>query len=280
MQVVFDIGGTKTRIVVSEDGFSFKKPIVFRTEQDFANQKKKLKEATASLIQDRRINSVAGGIAGPLNKGKNKLINSPHIPGYVGIDLVDELEDVFDAPVYLENDSAIVGLGEATAGAGRGYNIVAYITVSTGVGGARIVDGKIDNKTIGFEPGHQIINFDGPKCLSCDGTGHLEYYISGNSLERKFNKKPYDIHDASVWEREARILAIGLHNIIVLWSPDCIVLGGSMIVGNPGIDVAHVERHLKNTTHIFPELPKIKEAELKDVGGLHGALAHIKNQKV
>ena len=62
---------------------------------------------------------------------------------------------------YLANDSDLDGLGEATVGAGKGFNIVAYITVSTGIGGVRIVGGKIDVSTYGFEPGHQIIDADG-----------------------------------------------------------------------------------------------------------------------
>ena len=60
----------------------------------------------------------------------------------------------------IANDTAVVGLGEAHRGAGIGYNIVTYITVSTGVGGTRIVDGRIDRRIYGFEPGHQTIDID------------------------------------------------------------------------------------------------------------------------
>jgi glucokinase len=96
------------------------------------------------------------------------------------------------APVYIENDKAVVGLGEATYGAGVGYGIVAYHTVSTGVGGVRTEDGKISRASAGFEPGHQIIDIDGS--LLDDGTSHtLESLVSGYSLEKRRGVKPYEI---------------------------------------------------------------------------------------
>ncbi len=62
----------------------------------------------------------------------------------------------------------------------------------------------------------------------------------------------------------------------VFWSPDVIVLGGSMITGDPSIPLDITEAHLKEILKIYPELPAIKKAELGDSGGLHGALEYIK----
>ena len=90
--------------------------------------------------------------------------------------------------------------------------------------------------------------------------------------DEKTGKKPRDITDAGVWNVYARNLAIGLHNTIVHWSPDVVVLGGSMIVGDPAIDVKKVADYLAETLHLYPELPIIKKAELGDVGGLWGGI--------
>jgi len=179
-------------------------------------------------------------------------------------------------PVYLENDAAIVGLGEAMNGAGRGEEIIAYITVSTGIGGARIVDGKIDRNIFGFEPGHQIIDPTGMLCPMCDSAGHLEGHVSGVALEARFNKKAYEITDPQIWEEEAKWLAYGLNNTAVYWSPSVIVLGGSMIIKSPGISIERVSHHLKKTLTIFPERPRLVKAELGDIGGLYGALEILK----
>ena len=73
-------------------------------------------------------------------------------------------------------------------------------------------------------------------------------------------------------------MAIGLNNIIVEWSPDVVVLGGSMITGDPSISIEKTENYLKEILKIFPKLPAIRKAELGDFGGLYGALAFIKTQ--
>jgi predicted NBD/HSP70 family sugar kinase len=273
MYAVFDIGGTKTRIATS-DGENLNPPKVFDTEENINNQIKKIKEA----LGVKKIDMACGGLAGVFDSEKSKLLNSPHLGGWAGIPIKDKLKEVFNCDVYLENDSALVGLGEAMVGAGKGNKIVAYITVSTGVGGARIVNGKIDENTYGFEPGHQIIDIDGSICPSCGDTGHLEGLISGNSLEKRTGIKPKEITDENTWEEEARLLAYGLNNIAVLWSPDVIVLGGSMIVGSPCIQIEHIKNHFEKTLKIFPIKPRIKKAELGDFGGLHGALAYLKSK--
>ncbi|MAZ40902.1 hypothetical protein CL654_02200 [bacterium] len=276
MYLLFDNGGTKTRVTYSKNGESFIDPVIFPTEKNFDTQLKTIKKVADELCGDKKLEAVVGGIAGPLNKEKSCLVNSPNLHSWIGLPIKEELEHLFDCPVFLENDSALVGLGEAVSGAGKGYDIVAYLTISTGVGGARIVNQRIDASAHGFEPGHQIIDFQGVECSHCKDKGHLEGYISGSAVEERYGKKPYDIHDDEVWEKEAELLAIGLNNITVLWSPDVIVLGGSMMK-EVGIAVPHVEKHLKKIMKIFPNTPVLKKAKLNDIGGLYGALAYANN---
>ncbi len=101
--------------------------------------------------------------------------------------------------------------------------------------------------------------------------------ISGKALQEKTGKHPREITDQKVWDEFAKILAFGLNNIIVEWSPNVVVLGGSMITGDPAIPLFKVEMHLKEILKIFPELPAIKKAELGDFGGLYGGLAYLRN---
>jgi len=267
MFLIFDIGGTKMRLALSKDGVTFEEPFITETPKDFEDGL----EVFKNFAGEQKIEAVAGGIAGPLGKEHSSLIGSPNISTWIGKPLKEELEKIFNAPVYLENDSALVGLGEATAGAGKNKKIVVYITVSTGVGGARIVDGKIDVHRNDFEPGHQIIDFNNSLCPDCDGP-YLGSLISGTGIEKRTGKKPYDVHDKNAWSQMSEWLAIGLNNVIVFWTPDIVVLGGPSIVGDPAIDVGETIGHLKKMLKIYPELPEIKEAELKDLGGLYGAL--------
>ena len=256
--ILFDIGATKTRIAYSVDGEIFETPEVFETPQIYEEGLKLFVATAKKLANARVIKKIAGGM-------------SRSIADWTPEKFKDDLQKIFGADVFIENDAAIVGLGEANWGAGRGFNIVAYITVSTGVGGAKIVNGQIDERAIGFEPGKQIIDIDGGSNKT------LEDLISGKALIAKTGKHPKEITDENIWDEHAKMLAIGLNNIIVEWSPNCVVLGGSMIIGNPAISLEKTKTYLKEILTIFPELPIIKKAELGDFGGLYGALAYLKN---
>ncbi len=279
--ILFDIGGTNMRVTVTRDGTSFGEPEIVPTPKDFDNGTDTLISIIGKLTKGEPITAIGGGIAGPLDRYRTKLVNSPHLHGWVGKPIKEILEQRLSAPVHIENDTAIVGLGEATAGAGRGREIVAYITVSTGVGGVRIVRERVDVSASGFEPGHQIIDAGGGLLLSNEPPFPgvtLEEYISGSSVERRYGKKPYMITEADFWDRMARLLAYGLNNTIVHWSPDIVVIGGSMMK-KIGIPVDRVRAHLRGILHIYPELPDIVKAELGDVGGLYGALHHIRTKE-
>jgi len=90
----------------------------------------------------------------------------------------------------------------------------------------------------------------------------------------------YEVEDESLWNEELpRWLAYGLTNTILHWSPNAVVLGGSMIVGDPAISVDAVRKNIEECLTIFPELPTIKKAELEDFGGLYGALAFINQHR-
>lgn len=263
--LVFDIGATNTRFAFSKDGKRLRKPIIFKTPKDFGQAMKvfgqKVKE------EGIKINSAAGGIAGPLDTKKEKLLNAPNLPKWNGKPLKKEMEKALGAKVVFENDTALVGLGEAVKGAGKGYDIVCYLTVSTGVNGARVVDGKIDKNALGFEIGKHIIDFESKETL--------EGITSGGAIEKKFGKKPEDIKIESFWDKEAEILAIGVYNSILYWSPEVVVMGGG-VMNNFPIDL--VRKHLKKLPQIFENMPEVKEAKLGDIGGLEGALQLLKDR--
>ena len=277
MYIVFDIGGTKMRLAASKDGETIGEPVIVKTPQSFDEGVSTFRATVQQLTGGEPPKAIAGGVRGPLDGDKNKLLSEVHLTDWVEKPLAETLSELCEAPVYLENDTAMVGLGEAVAGAGQGFEIVAYLTVSTGVGGVRIVGGTIDEAAIGFEPGKEIIDPDNSLCPTCEGNT-LEAYVSGASVEKRFGIKPYEITDPNVWHELSKYLAVGVYNIVVTWSPHVVVLGGSMITGTPAIDVEDVAKHMKEYLTVFPEAPPVKKAELGDVGGLHGALAYLQSR--
>ena len=276
MLLVFDIGGTKIRIASSSDGENISDPIIFPTPQNFEEAIEQFKKIAFDLSNGQKIDKVAGGVRSPLDKEKSMFISNSILPSWINKPLKQQLEQNLNTEVYLENDAALVGLGEANFGAGKNKNIVAFITVSTGVGGARLVNKSIDKNALGFEPGHQIIFPDGNLC-GCGGKGHLEAYISGSALEKMYSKKAQDITDPAVWDEIAKNLSISLNNTIVHWSPDIVVLGGSVMESIP---LDKVSQYLQDFLKVFPTAPEITLATLGEKGGLYGALAYLKEQNI
>ena len=280
MYIIFDIGGTNTRVSASKDLETFEKPIKFKTPLVYSEGIQAIHEAVKEVSKGEKIIGMAGGIRGPLNEDNTGIVSEVILNDWVGRSITADISEPFDAPTFLENDTAIVGLGEVHYGGGRGYEIVAYHTVSTGVGGARFVDGKLDVANVGFEPGHQILDFD-RSFLGADTVPTLENLVSGAALERSRGVKPYEVpQEDSVWPELAMRLAVGLRNTIVYWSPDVIVLGGSMIVGDPRIMLNDIRYYTEGIMKDFMPCPEIVDAELGDDGGLYGAMAMLKQAKV
>jgi predicted NBD/HSP70 family sugar kinase len=277
--VLFDIGGTKTRVAVSEDLKSFKEAKKFATAPTMKAGVKDITAAVAELTE-RPIRGVAGGIRGALNQDKTEMVQDAGgvLTGWEEQPLTKTLHQALGAKVYLENDAAIVGLGEAHFGAGDPGHIVVYLTVSTGVGGVKIEYGQVDDYHYGFEPGHQILDVD-HTILGEGEEPTLENLVSGAALERRYGTKAYEIPQSdAVWDQLANYLAHGLRNTVLYWSPDTIVLGGSMIVGDPRIMLDDIIRHTEAVLDGVAPVPDIVDAALGDLGGLYGAMALLQQR--
>ena len=267
MHIVADIGGTKTRIAGSADLSKFGTPVILDTPQRYDDALIAI-IAAAKKIAGGKIESLAAGVKGVLSDDRRTLITAPQniLRDWKGRPLAADLEASLSTPVFLENDTAIVGLGEAVFGAGKGAGIIAYITVSTGVNGVRIIDGHID--TGNAEIGGQYLHVG-------DRARSLEDMISGTAIAEKYGVHPKEIDkDSPVWEELAEIAAVGIHNTILHWSPERVVLGGSMF-NEIGISVPRVQFHIQRIMHKFPAVPEIVHSSLGDVGGLWGGMARL-----
>lgn len=268
MYLLFDIGGTSMRLA-SSDGKKIIKLVKAPTPSKFGAALKTFAKLAGEL-KIKSLKAAAGGLAGPFNKQTGQLLIPPNLPLWRGKNVKKEFQKILKVPVFLENDAALAGLGEAHFGAGRDKNIVAYLTISTGIGGARIVNGKIDANALGFEPGVQILD------IASQST--FENYASGKALQKKYKTLPSDIKNKKIWQQEAYALACGLANVIALWSPEIVVLGGGVILTTP-LSLKLVGQNLKKVLKIFPKHPPIKKAQLEDKSGLYGALVFLKQQK-
>lgn len=275
MYILFDIGGTKTRVAASSDLKKYGEPIKFETPKGYQEGIEAIANAAHELSNGEKIKGAAGGIRGFINKDRTGIVSEVVLTEWVDKRITDDISKALGCEsTILQNDTAIVGMGEAHFGAGKGYDIVAYMTVSTGVGGVRIDHGEIDAANLGFEPGHSIIDIDNTVYGESMQSGSLENFVSGSALQKRRGVKPYEIpQDDPVWEELASQLAIGVKNTIVYWSPDVVVLGGSMIVGDPRIFREDIVKYTKRALDELMPTPPILDAKLGDEGGLYGAMA-------
>ena len=259
MYIVTDIGGTNMRVAtISGDALGEIKKVP--TPKDPSEGIAKFVELAHGLAGSEQIPAVAGCVAGSVSD-EGVVSDARNLRAWEGTNIVRELSAALDVPVRIVNDAALAGLGEATAGAGRGVKSLAYITVSTGVGGGWIVDGK-------------IAAAGGIAGIKINGTD-LEDLVSGTAVTKKFGISPKDLDSLEERNKLADTLAEGLRVVCERWSPDTIVLGGSMIVGVNPIPVPRVQESLDKLL-ADGKSPVIKMAELGDNGGLWGGLALLK----
>lgn len=257
MNIVFDIGGTNMRVAGAERmilGDIRKVP----TPQDLSETIATLVEI-AREISGRTIDRAAGCFAGWVDpvQGVYDANNRKH---WSGRHFDTELSDALGVPVAINNDCAVIALGEQAFGAGKGSGDLAYVTVSTGVGAGHVIDGTI--VPVGnFHIGHVHVSGE-----------ELENLVSGTAVKKKFGIEPKELDSIEERNKLADILARGLAKMVEEWKPDMIVLGGSMITGVNPIPLPRVQESLAKLfvgSEIAP--PVIKMASLGDSGGLHGA---------
>ncbi|MCL5257979.1 MAG: ROK family protein [Patescibacteria group bacterium] len=276
MDLLFDIGGTKTRIGLAKNKKIVGRPTVVATTLNFKDAIKEFSQIKNQIIgRTEKVSRLVVAIAGILNKQKDMLIRSPHLQNWQGQPLKRELEKIFKAKTYLENDAALAGLAEARAGKIKNKKNIAYLNFGTGVGGVRIVDGKIDRASVGFEPGHQFLIFSS-KSGNHFNLFEIEDFLAGWAIEKKFGRRSKLIQSKSFWSDLTKVLAVFVYNLDLVWSVDAVILGGSLA---EKIDLDKLKNQLVKINKILPRLPLIKKSKFGDLSGLYGGLVYLNQLK-
>jgi glucokinase len=124
---------------------------------------------------------------GPVDPRAGTIVSPPNLgAGFRDVPLAAEVGTALGLPTFLDRDTNVAALGEAAFGAGRGEPDFIYLTVSTGVGGSIVSDGRLFHGPDGMagELGHVPVDLGGPRC-GCGGYGHLEAFASGAALARE-----------------------------------------------------------------------------------------------
>lgn len=188
-----DLGGTNVRtLLVDEKGHVYSE-VKDQTERehgpDYVFEKicKQIEALDCHCCGG--LDHVAGigiGVPGPVDTRRGVMIMATNLPGFENYPICDKLHERFHLPCFIDNDANVAGLAEALLGAGKGYPIVYYVTISTGIGAALVVDGKVVSGGRGHagEVGNMIVN-PGGFVFGSLNAGAAEAEASGTAITRK-----------------------------------------------------------------------------------------------
>jgi glucokinase len=289
-----DIGGTKIAVGLVDESGRILSRAAFPTqpEQGFASGVERIDQLLRSCLQafpDQALAGIGIGCTGPVDPVSGILGNNNFLISWEGENLPAWFVERFNVPVAIENDADAAVLAESAWGAGQGAGSCLYLTVSTGIGGGLVLDGCLYRGVDGAHPemGHQVIEPAGPLC-TCGALGCWEALASGPAMAAWYNQQPgsgepLDAQQVcrlasegqplalSAVEREGFYLGIGLANLVSLFTPEVIVLGGGVMESWPLFEDAVREIIRRNCRLVPYERTRLVRAVLGTQTGLAGA---------
>lgn len=263
MIVAVDIGGTKTRVGYSRIGDHIEDSLDFATPKNQRVVISSIIENIHKLVGISQIDAIGVSCPAPINKSRGT-IGTPHNIPWKNLRIVSPLHNHFDCKVAFEHDATAGGIAEARLGAGKGFGVVLYITISTGIGNSIIVNGNPLTSPNNPQGGDMIVSYSPTQVKS------FSISASGRAIEEYYQKSPSMIRDSKHWEAIASELSIGIYNMINIVAPNCVVLGGGVTVHYKRF-YKPLLRQLKSFEPLYP-LPPIKRAVFVETAPLVGAM--------
>jgi len=297
MKIGIDVGGSHIGLgIVNDNG-----KITYKKEKDYLFYEDDMSEVVIGTIillirqaieenkiKTEEIESI--GIAIPGTISKDTIIKADNL-GIRNLKIVEELKKVFNIPVYLQNDAKCAAIAEKEFGSLIEYDDALFLIVGTGIGGAVFLNGKLlkPKRYSGFEVGHMLIQKEGKQC-NCGRKGCFETYGSMKKLKEKIqaefslpdtdgkrikefmiqnrdDKKLKDIIDKYIDD-----LATGIINLINIFEPETVSLGGSFAYYED-ILLNKLEKRIIEKGELFNKesIPQLTVAKLKNDAGIIGA---------
>lgn len=256
-----DLGGTKITTALADFNGNIMEKITVGTEAETGEAAVMLRIMdTVQTVLDRSeisAGSIAGigiGAPGPVDSKAGKIITTPNLP-FKDYSLTEPLTEKFGIPAFLENDGNVAAIGEWMFGAGKGCSNVLYLTVSTGVGGGAVLNGRPYSGATSnaMEIGHMTIDPHSKHRCNCGNYGDLESLTSGTSIAKRAYEaiaagkatglakydtitalevyQEYLAGDAvavQILDEAFEYLGIGLANLILIFDPEVIAIGGGV----------------------------------------------------
>jgi glucokinase len=292
-----DIGGTKIAVgmVDGEGRVLARRECPTDADRGYAHALgaiQRMLEATASSA-NAPISGIGIGSTGPVYPLTGEFGEVNFFPNWKGENLVRDLAGIFHVKAAIENDADAAALGEAGWGAGRNKKRLMYVTVGTGIGTGFIVDGQLYRGVDYSHPevGHHVVDPSGPPC-ACGFRGCWESLAAGPAMAEWLKKEApadYPRRDdltarqicelamaGDAWakravERETYYLGLGLANLVTMFTPDAIVLGGS-VMNSASLFLEGVRKIVRDSCRLVPaDRTELTLASLGEEANLIGA---------
>jgi len=254
-----DIGGTKIAVgMIDEHGHvisGLESPTDARRGYPDALDRIESMLYGSAHTAGAEIHGIGIGCTGPVDPVSGAIGDVDFLPGWQGANPVDDLSRRFGVPVAMENDADAAALAEANWGAGKDRQRLVYVTIGTGIGGGLVFGGKLYRGVDQSHPeiGHHVIDPSGPRCF-CGAVGCWEVlargpalvewvasqapadypYLEGLTAKRvcELSQRGDELAGRAVG-RESYYLGLGVANLMTLFAPDAIVLGGRVMGSAP-----------------------------------------------
>jgi glucokinase len=311
LAVAVDLGATRVRVCLGSKSGRIvrrvsKKMVVGEKVEDYLGQITQVMRSMMRGYGKLDLQGICVASPGPLNLRRGLIVRTANLP-YPQVPIVEAIRDAFHNDVYLVNDANAAALGEWLRGAGKGRLNVFYLTISTGIGGGAVVDGKLllGKEGNAAEVGHTTIDSSGRMTCGCGRPGHWEAYcsgsgiprfarrlldeletsernsLSGSSLVRNLSKADApavfraaargDRFGVRVIAEVGRLNAMGVANITDAFDPEIVTIGGGVALNNPDAIISPIRKKVED--YAINRAPEVRITPLGDDAGLLGALS-------
>ncbi|MFQ6003373.1 MAG: ROK family protein [Candidatus Zixiibacteriota bacterium] len=265
--------------------------------------------SVTSNLDPEKIKGVGVASAGTLDPSRRTIVIFANLP-FNNIPIVESLEGELKMPIHLLNDCSTAVVGEKMFGAGKEAQNLVYVTISTGIGGGVYVDNRLLFGKDGnaHEIGHMTIDMKGRLLCGCGKKGHWEAYCSGGNIpnyvhlilsEKSLGEKKdsllFELAGDDLQNLNAKILynaakagdqlsrelvdeigranAVGFANIVNLYDPEIITVGGTVALKNVDLVIKPIQKYLGD--YVLNRVPVIRITPLGGDVVLYGALAIV-----
>ena len=282
-KIGIDLGGTKTETIVLDENLDvIERKRVLTPQNSYDDIINTITTLVSDVSQNITYFSLGICCPGAISK-QTGLIKNSNTQCLIGKSLKEDLENKLQKNISIENDANCFTIAESKLGAGIGFDFVFGVIMGTGVGGGIVIDNTLHSgrTNIAGEWGHHTLHPNGNSCY-CGKNGCVETYISGPSLEKRWNQltgltqtmpeivENFDTGIGKQWKNEfLENFGHGLANVIDILDPDAIILGG----GLSNIDFLYDEGKESVYSKVFSDMIEtpILKNNLGDSSGVFGA---------